>query len=141
MLSYLFVFCLRIRLPQRSTRTYTLFPYPPLFRSHRRHDGASGAALPAVERVAAGAVRPADARFPGGGPGTDRAGQALRRGCGGAAPGAQPQPRSDDRHAGAAAPGTPPHLGRPPCRERCCTYVYILVVAFSTKTTKTTILF
>src|SRR3546814_19779218 len=34
------VFCfLMIRRPPRSTRTYTLFPYTTLFRSHRNRDG------------------------------------------------------------------------------------------------------
>src|SRR3546814_13977899 len=35
MLWFIVVF-LRIRRPPRSTRTYTLFPYTTLFRSHRR---------------------------------------------------------------------------------------------------------
>src|SRR3546814_6390362 len=33
LLTQLFIFILRIRLPPRSTRTYTLFPYTTLFRS------------------------------------------------------------------------------------------------------------
>src|SRR3546814_7915986 len=46
------IFFLMIRLPPRSTRTYTLFPYPTLFRSaggqaQPRREGA-GAACPAV---------------------------------------------------------------------------------------------
>src|SRR3546814_1915885 len=51
-----FVFCVMIRLPPRSTRTDTLFPYPTLFRSHffpdARHPGAVGDAARARKDAA-----------------------------------------------------------------------------------------
>src|SRR3546814_20360462 len=40
-----FFFCLMIRLPPRSTRTDTLFPYTTLFRSCSLHDAVAGERL------------------------------------------------------------------------------------------------
>src|SRR3546814_16484531 len=41
--SVLFIFLLMVRRPPRSTRTYTLFPYTTLFRSHRQALAAAAA--------------------------------------------------------------------------------------------------
>src|SRR3546814_3473444 len=57
-LRFFFMFCLMLRRPPRSTRTYTLFPYTTLFRSLAKHD------TPAlvVQGTADTGVFPSDAR-------------------------------------------------------------------------------
>src|SRR3546814_8078552 len=75
-LSVLCFFFLMIRLPPRSTRTDTLFPYTTLFRSLQiacriGHDAIDGAALVqtdkiVVQRIGKAKARPACKRMPGG---------------------------------------------------------------------------
>src|SRR3546814_4945631 len=48
--SFIVLFFLMIRLPPRSTRTDTLFPYTTLFRSQHRHGGAALAGLQLEEQ-------------------------------------------------------------------------------------------
>src|SRR3546814_11455916 len=58
MIWYLVVFFLLIRRPPRATRTHTLFPYTPLFRSHLlRAGGAVEADDGDVERLQHGGRR------------------------------------------------------------------------------------
>src|SRR3546814_19695621 len=53
------MFFLMIRLPPRSTRTYTLFPYTTLFRSHHREVG-KGAEIGEIEAAGVGLPGRAD---------------------------------------------------------------------------------
>src|SRR3546814_1469480 len=75
-----------IRLPPRSTRTDTLFPYTALFRSHVCPDGARG------QSAAVGARGPGARRDPGGG----GAGQRHRPPPGAHGPAGEPGHRSEE---------------------------------------------
>src|SRR3546814_15140736 len=66
---YQYFFCLMVRPPPRSTRTYTLVPYTTLFRSVRRKAARVGAARRTAVRVARMAAR--------GGPAAVRADRAA----------------------------------------------------------------
>src|SRR3546814_13567070 len=58
----LFVFFFMIRLPPRSTRTYTLFPYTTLFRSLQGAEQRLGVRIVITDRWSA--KRGRDAQFP-----------------------------------------------------------------------------
>src|SRR3546814_18801509 len=122
-----------IRRPPRSTRTDTLFPYTTLFRSkrskspERRAEARSmkSRARTATERRSNCSSRP-KARC-------SAANDGSARGAGRRGPCAPYEMilRTRRRKCGQG------EIGRASCRERGCQYVYISVVAVSTKTKNT----
>src|SRR3546814_18587505 len=105
-----------IRLPPRSTRTDTLFPYTTLFRSDLLDaaavgEGAAAVGLPLVHLAE--------------GPQHGEVHQAARLGGnGGVAPAEAPAPLGHRLLKGAAeVVGLLQEIGRASCRERVCQYV------------------
>src|SRR3546814_18278468 len=120
-----FFFCLMIRLPPRSTRTDTLFPYTTLFRSDVGPFGreASRQALRDLfhhlDRLAGrGAGRGFAVHLDGGEEVV--AGDAIGTGLVG-----EGRDRADRHHLAGVRAGLEPRdeIGRASCRERVCQYV------------------
>src|SRR3546814_14216183 len=151
----MFFFFLMIRLPPRSTRTDTLFPYTTLFRSqtdlrHTARAAGAGQRTPAGLKTSDEADHPhmadpaADHDDPGAGAGVLPALQVDQfRRHGGVRPGRYHRlARRLDRaplppvRGIMCVPGT--ELGRATCRERVCQYVETWVVAVSLKKQKNT---
>src|SRR3546814_17002659 len=113
MSSSLLFFFLMIRLPPRSTRTDTLFPYTTLFRSPDVRDCRAP-------------FRARRVRFPSRGPRTPAAGAPAPRSR--RAPGRAVRPLKDHladalRESGMADAVDDDQIGRASCRERVCQYV------------------
>src|SRR3546814_20596376 len=110
-LAVLFLFCLMLRRPPKSTRTYSLFPYTTLVRSRASY----------ICRRARGRDR--DSPSP-----SRSAGRSPRPSSPGARSGSHHGSRPHRRHAIWDARY---QIGRASCRERVCQYVWIQVVAVS----------
>src|SRR3546814_18896352 len=100
-------FCM-IRRPPSATRTGTLFPYPPLFRSEDRAPGEYGQGYDFLQGLEFGGA-------------VDAIADAIRRDDEAIFEKGEP-PRDQHRK-----PHWPRHrakqIGRAPCRERVCQYV------------------
>src|SRR3546814_16870874 len=127
-----------IRLPPRSTRTDTLFPYTTLFRSARRRGQRPQAPDPGALRPPGEAADPRAPRLP------ERLQRRRRRPLRAAGAGLRPGLAArllKTAHAASRSLSPPPavtpaQIGRASCRERVCKYVSIPVVAGQLKKKK-----
>src|SRR3546814_14049998 len=127
-----------IRLPPRSTRTDTLFPYTTLFRSGERGRAAGGLSRKPREegrrrlyaQEAVGRLRPVRAGQDHRPAGRARLGRPVRRRGEGRQRAARIYHVGGKGHSRSGRDG---QIGRASCRGRVCPYVLITVVAVSLK--------